>query len=68
MTTVAELIAFLKKQPKDLIVVHGMYSEQLILDLNKINIKEHCLPRTDGWVQNKRPDMPSQPYLVLPGN
>lgn len=66
--TVAELIKFLKKQPQDLPVAIEMYSEQYLLDIDEIKIVELCDPRPDGWVQNKRPDMPYQKYLLFPGN
>lgn len=66
--TVAELIEFLKTQPQELPVCHGMYSEFLMLDKDKVEIMELGLPRPDGWVAWDRPDRPSQKYLVLPGN
>lgn len=65
---VAELIAFLQKQPQDMPVAYDLFSEQCLLDVNYIRIKELCEPREDGWIQNKRPDMPSVTYLVFPGN
>lgn len=66
--TVAELIKFLKTQPKDLQVVYRCWSEQTLLNADEICVAELCEPRPDGWVQNKRPDMPSKQYLILPGN
>jgi hypothetical protein len=66
--TVAEFIAFLQTQPQDLPVAYGLMSEQLLLDVADISIVEKCLPRPDGWIQDKRPDMPTQKYLMLPGN
>ena len=66
--TVAELIEFLKTQPQDLLVVYQKYSEQALLEAKEIMVGEYCLPRPDGWVQYKRPDMPSQKYLAFPGN
>ena len=65
---VSELIAFLQTQPQDLPVVYQCYSEQVLLDAVDIDIQELCLSRADGWVQNKRPDMPTQKYLCFPGN
>jgi len=65
---VAELIEFLKKQPQDLQVIYLCYSEAALLEADDIYVGEACEPRPDGWVQNKRPDMPTQKYLVLPGN
>lgn len=66
--TVADLIAYLKKLPKDLPVAYERYSEQCLLALDEIYLAEKCLPRPDGWVQHARPDMPTQKYLILPGN
>ncbi len=66
--TVAELIEFLKTQPQELTVLYRCCSDQVELEAVEIRIAEFCLPRHDGWVQNKRPDMPSQPYLLFPGN
>ncbi len=68
MMTVKELIEFLQTQPQDLTVVYCACSEQCLLDKDEITIQEFCLPRPDGWVQDKRPDMPTQQYLVFPGN
>ena len=66
--TVAELIEFLRKQPQDLLVASEMYSERCLLDPDDITIEDLCEPRPDGWVQNRRPDMPPRRYLVFPGN
>lgn len=67
--TVAELIDFLKTQPQDLLVAYRLYSEQTLMEKEEIVIAEFCLPRAmDGWIQDKRPDKPSQPYLLFPGN
>ena len=66
--TVAELIEFLRKQPQDLLVASEMYSERRLLDPDDITIEDLCEPRPDGWVQNRRPDMPTRRYLVFPGN
>lgn len=65
---VSELIEFLKTQPQDLTVVYKLFSEQCILDEENITIRELSRPRPDGWVHNERPDMPTQMYLVFPGN
>ena len=64
--TVAELIEFLQKQPQDLLVAYQRYSEQCLLE--EIEVRELCEPRPDGWVQDKRQDMPTRMYLVFPGN
>jgi hypothetical protein len=66
--TVAGLIAYLQQQPQDLLVIYRCCSEYDLLHTRDIRIVEACAPRADDWVQRKRPDMPSQPYLLLPGN
>jgi hypothetical protein len=66
--TVAELIEFLKTHPQDMPVAFAIYSEYALLDSEEIGVKELSLPRNDGWVEYKRPDKPSQKYLVFPGN
>lgn len=65
---VAELIDLLKTQPQDLQVIYLCYSEAVLLEAEDIYVGEACEPRLDGWVQNKRPDMPTRKYLVFPGN
>jgi len=66
--TVAELIAFLQKQPQNLQVVHEKYSEYKLLDPSEISTKMLCTPRLDGWIHDFRRDKPMQLYVVLPGN
>lgn len=66
--TVKELIDLLATYPKDLPVAYCCYSEQVLLEANEIELVDLCHPRPDGWVQNKRPDMPTQQYLLFPGN
>ena len=66
--TVQDLITHLQSFPADLPVAFNLYSELCLLELNKISIQEHCIPRTDGWVARKRPDKPCCQYLVFPGN
>jgi hypothetical protein len=66
--TVAELIEYLKTQPQGLQVAYRCCSEQCLLEASDIEIRSECLPRGDGWIQNARPDMPKQQYLVFPGN
>lgn len=66
--TVKELIKFLKKYPKDMKVAYKIFSEQCILEEDNIEVRELCSPRPDGWIQNHRVDMPTEEYLVLPGN
>ena len=62
---VSELIEILKNYPQDLPVAYPMWSEQLMLNPDKINIKPLCIVREDGWIQNYRPDKPSINYLVI---
>lgn len=66
--TVRELIAFLQKQPQDILVTYQQCSENVLLEEKHISTYEACAPRPDGWVQNARPDMPTQTYLSFPGN
>lgn len=66
--TISELIAYLQEQPQDLQVAYRLYSEQCLLDVSHIEILELCEARPDGWIQNKRPDKPTQTYLMFPGN
>lgn len=66
--TVAELIAYLQTQPQELQVAYRCYSEQVLLEAKEIEIAEKCQLRPDGWIQDKRPDKPTQTYLLLPGN
>jgi len=66
--TVAELIEVLKSYPQDLPVAYQCYSEQVLLETNELRIKNLCESRNDGWLANERPDKPSFPYLVFPGN
>jgi hypothetical protein len=65
--TVAELIAFLQTQPQHLQVAYQIHSEQCLLEVTDIETVEACEPRADGWIQHKRPDMPTQTYLMFPG-
>ena len=65
---VSELIEFLKTQPQDIQVAYKCCSEQCLLDADDIGIRAFCEPRPDGWIQDARGDMPSQQYLLFPGN
>ena len=65
---VRDLIKFLKKQPQDLDVGYGLYSEYALMKEADIVVMEACQPRPDGWVHSKRPDKPTQEYLMFPGN
>jgi len=66
--TVKDLIKLLQTFPSDLPVAYSIYSEQCLLEAQDISVVEACEARADGWVQDKRPDMPSRPYLMFPGN
>ncbi len=66
--TVKELIDLLATYPEDLPVAYCCMSEQVLLEAKDIEIADLCHPRPDGWVQNYRPDMPTQQYLLFPGN
>lgn len=66
--TVKELIEFLQTQDQELQVAYSLHSEQCLMELNNIMILEACFPRNDYWIQDKRPDMPTQKYLLFPGN
>jgi hypothetical protein len=68
MKTVADLIQYLETLPQDMPVAYRCFSEQCLLDFEDIEIKDLCVHRDDGWIQNKRPDMPTMKYLVFPGN
>jgi len=66
--TVAELIEHLQKQPQDMLVAYQCWSEQCLLETADIEVMTLCEARPDGWIQSKRPDMPTREYLVFPGN
>ena len=66
--TVKELIEFLEAQPQDIQVAYELHSEHCLLKKQDIEITECCEPRDDGWVHYKRPDKPTQKYLMFPGN
>lgn len=66
--TVKELIELLQTAPQDLQVAYRRCSEQLLLEAEEITIVEKCEPRADGWIHDKRPDKPTQMYLMFPGN
>lgn len=65
---VSELIELLKKEPQDIEVVYECHSERCLMEPSQIYVMEGCEKRTDGWIQNKRPDMVSVRYLTFPGN
>lgn len=66
--TVKELIEFLQTLPQDLPIAYCMHSEQCLLELSSIAVKNLSLPRNDGWVEDLRPDKAYTKYVVFPGN
>jgi hypothetical protein len=66
--TVVELIEFLKTHPQDMPILFRQYSDYTELRADQIGVEEHQVPRGDGYVGSKRPDRPSQKFLVFPGN
>jgi hypothetical protein len=66
--TVSELIAFLQTQPQDIQVAYCCYSEQCLMELEQITVERKSAPRPDGWIQDRRSDIPQQDYLLFPGN
>lgn len=66
--TVKELIEFLQTQPQDILVAYKIFSEQALLEPRQITIEDLCEYRPDGWISDKRPDMPTRVYLVFPGD
>ena len=65
---VNELIKILQTMPPDLPVVYRCCSEYCLLDEEDLKIDTLGPARGDGWVHEKRPDRPTQRYLVFPGN
>lgn len=66
--TVKELIKELETYEQDLPVAFEKYSEMCLLESGDLYIARGCFPRPDCWIHRVRPDKPSQPYLVFPGN
>lgn len=66
--TVKELIKVLKQYEGDMPVCYRCCSEYSLLSPDQLRVVELQEPRRDCWVGEKRPDKPSIPYLVFPGN
>ena len=66
--TVAKLIEILKAYPQDLEVIYMCKSEYDSLNECDLEMVDACIPRPDGWIQNKRPDKETRKYLAFPGN
>ena len=65
---VKELIELLKTFDQDLPIAYQLMSEQCLMEPTDISIAELCNARPDGWIQNRRPDMPTTKYLLFPGH
>jgi hypothetical protein len=65
---VKELIEFLQKQQQDLPVAFRRYSEQCLMEENNISVEVLGAARPDGWVPDRRDNIPTQTYLLFPGN
>ena len=65
---VKDLVAFLLTQPQDIKVAYSLYGEQCLLNIESIETIEACEPRVGGRIQDRRPDKPSEMYLLFPGN
>ncbi len=68
MITVAQLIEHLKTFDQGLPVAYQIHSEQCLMDLADIAVAHLSVARPDGWVADARPDQPTTPYLLFPGN
>ena len=72
--SVRDLIEMLREISKglpkgeDTPICYRRFSEQCILERGDIELKQLCLPREDGWVQNYRQDKEDETYVVFPGN
>lgn len=63
--TVADLITLLQTQPQGLQVAYSKYSEFCLLEARDVVVEAHCVARPDGWVACRRPDKPTQDYLLI---
>ena len=71
MTTVKELIKYLKTFDQNLPVAFKCCSEYDSLDLEEVTVKELQSPRADGWIHTEwsgKPELPKIKYVVFPGN
>lgn len=68
MATVSQLIEHLRQFPPETPVAFKLHSEQCLLELPQVVLTHMCVARPDGWIQNERPDMPTVPYVLFPGN
>lgn len=65
---VKELIEILQTKDPEMLVLYECFSERTLMYPTDIYEVYSCKPRPDGWVQNERPDKPTQKYLCFPGN
>lgn len=63
---IRELIELLKTFDPELDVAYAIHSEQCLLEPEDIDVVELCIPRPDGWIQDARPDKPTQTYVRFP--
>lgn len=63
--TVKQLIELLQTFPPDMTVITPCHSEYVVLDAHQVYTGQACLPRHDGWVQRKRPDMEPRDYVII---
>lgn len=63
--TVKDLIEILRGHPQDMDVIVDMYSDSCLLEAKGIVVLDACLPRNDGWVENRRPDKELKSYLSV---
>lgn len=65
---VRELVALLQAMPQEIEVAYQCFSEQVLMDAEEISVRSLSVARVDGWIQNSRHDMPTQDYVLFPGN
>lgn len=62
---VRDVIEMLKSYDQDMPVALSLYSEYVLFSPRNVSIVRACEPRSDGWVQRRRPDLLETTYLVL---
>ncbi len=66
--TVGDLVKYLQTLPDDMPVAYRLYSEQCLLEADRITVVDLCESRADGWIHDRRPDKTTKKYLLFPGN
>lgn len=69
--TVKQLIEFLQTQDQNLVIGYEIYSEHQLMELEQIEVKELQPARPDGWIHDvwgAEPKLPTEKYLIFPGN